>query len=414
MPSNTASASPSYPTIACSQNPASCACCRKQTCRRWTASWSTPRNSRTSRGFTPFATFLSAQRSAGATERVKTAGSADPSSEQPVLPGLRRLLVNDLEIDMILEVASAALPDRVDHVRQTRVEIDRRLVLQQLPRFVGRARGVFDFLRPPGHEDGIEIELKLVGDSLGEFDDRDRLLVRADIDDLADDVVAERHLLQAVETVVDERKAALLLTVPINNGLASLQHQIDHDRRHIAERIIPFLSGTDNVVGARNQVLDAAGAAYSAQNVLSGELADSVGVLRLRLLVLGEGRLEGAVARHRRAEDDSLRAIGDRCGENRHGGADDVLRHEMGRENRQAFISSRCAMIIDVAAVRHLLDVIEVVAIELVKINLRRDIVEFPADQVIDPDNVMSFGEHRVSQMAAEKPRDPRNEHLHR
>src|ERR1700733_3981534 len=154
------SASPSYPTIACSRNRDSCASYRKQTCPRWTVSWSTPRSSRTSRGFTPFATFSSALRSAGAIERVKTAGSADPSSEQPALPGLRRLLVNDLEIDMILEVASAAFPDRVDHVRQTRVEIDRRLVLQQLPRLVGRARGVFDFLRPPGHEDGIEIELK--------------------------------------------------------------------------------------------------------------------------------------------------------------------------------------------------------------------------------------------------------------
>ena len=71
-------------------------------------------------------------------------------------------------------------------------------------------------------------------------------------------------------------------------------------------------------------------------------------------------------------------------------------------------------MIIDVAAVRHFLDVIEVVAVELVKINFRRDIIEFPADEVIDPHNLMPFGNHRVSQMAAEKARDPRNEYLHR
>jgi len=71
-------------------------------------------------------------------------------------------------------------------------------------------------------------------------------------------------------------------------------------------------------------------------------------------------------------------------------------------------------MIVDVAAFRHLLDVIEVITVELVKINFRRDVVEFPAYQVIDPHNMMPFGNHRVSQMAAEKARDPRNEHLHR
>ena len=71
-------------------------------------------------------------------------------------------------------------------------------------------------------------------------------------------------------------------------------------------------------------------------------------------------------------------------------------------------------MIIDVATFRHLLNVIEVVAVELVKINFGRDVVEFPADEVIDPYNLMPFGKHRVSQMAAEKARDPRNEHLHR
>src|SRR6202453_4145018 len=71
-------------------------------------------------------------------------------------------------------------------------------------------------------------------------------------------------------------------------------------------------------------------------------------------------------------------------------------------------------MIVDVAAFRHLLNVIEVVAVELMKVNFRRDIVEFPTDEVIDPHNMMPFGNHRVSQMAAEKARDPRNEHLHR
>jgi hypothetical protein len=71
-------------------------------------------------------------------------------------------------------------------------------------------------------------------------------------------------------------------------------------------------------------------------------------------------------------------------------------------------------MIIDVAAFRHLLDVIKVVAIELVKINFRRDIVEFPTDEVIDPHHLMPIGNHRVSQMAAEKARDPCNKHFHR
>ncbi len=71
-------------------------------------------------------------------------------------------------------------------------------------------------------------------------------------------------------------------------------------------------------------------------------------------------------------------------------------------------------MIVDVAPFRHLLDVIEVVAVELVKINLGRNIVEFPADQVVNPHDVMAFGNHCVSQVAAEKARDPRNEYLHR
>ena len=46
----------------------SCGCCRRRTCRRWTAFWCIPRSSRTSRGFMPFAIFSSARRSAGATE----------------------------------------------------------------------------------------------------------------------------------------------------------------------------------------------------------------------------------------------------------------------------------------------------------------------------------------------------------
>src|SRR3984885_10926700 len=159
MRSSTASASPCCPTIACSRNRDSCACCRKRTCRRWTAFWCTPRSSRTSPGFRPFAIFLSARRSGGATEAREDGRLGRSASEQPVLPGLRSLLVYDLEIDVILEVASAALPDRVDHVRQTRVEIDRRLALQQLPRVVRRARRVFNFLPSPLHEDGVEIEL---------------------------------------------------------------------------------------------------------------------------------------------------------------------------------------------------------------------------------------------------------------
>jgi len=42
-PSSTASASPSSPTIASPPIPASSACCRKPTCRKWTAFWSMPR-----------------------------------------------------------------------------------------------------------------------------------------------------------------------------------------------------------------------------------------------------------------------------------------------------------------------------------------------------------------------------------
>ena len=43
-PSSTGSASPCCPTIASSRIPASCACCRRSTCRKWTAFSSTPRN----------------------------------------------------------------------------------------------------------------------------------------------------------------------------------------------------------------------------------------------------------------------------------------------------------------------------------------------------------------------------------
>jgi hypothetical protein len=51
-------------------------------------------------------------------------------------------------------------------------------------------------------------------------------------------------------------------------------------------------------------------------------------------------------------------------------------------------------MIVDIAAFRHLLDVIEVITVELVKINFRRDIVELSTDEVIDPHDMMPFGNH--------------------
>ena len=95
-----------------------------------------------------------------------------------------------------------------------------------------------------------------------------------------------------------KEKHRFCLPCPINDGLATLQHQIDHDRRHVAERIVPFLSRADDVVGHRDHVFDAMHGTEIAQNLLGGELPDPVGILGLRLLVLGERRLESAVARH--------------------------------------------------------------------------------------------------------------------
>ena len=70
-------------------------------------------------------------------------------------------------------------------------------------------------------------------------------------------------------------------------------------------------------------------------------------------------------------------------------------------------------MVEDLAALRNLLDVIEVVAVELMEIDLGRDIVEFAADEIVHADDLMPLCEHRISQMATEKARDAGDEYFH-
>src|SRR5271165_7183859 len=51
----------------------------------------------------------------------------------PDRPGLRRLFVDNLKIEMILKIPNAFLSDRFNHPGETGIQIDCRLILQKLP-----------------------------------------------------------------------------------------------------------------------------------------------------------------------------------------------------------------------------------------------------------------------------------------
>ena len=71
-------------------------------------------------------------------------------------------------------------------------------------------------------------------------------------------------------------------------------------------------------------------------------------------------------------------------------------------------------MIVDIATLRYLLDVIKFVAINLMEIYLRGNIVEFAANQIVDPHHLMTLSDHSVGQVAAEKTRDTGYKDFHR
>jgi hypothetical protein len=85
----------------------------------------------------------------------------------------------------------------------------------------------------------------------------------------------------------------------------------------------------------------------------------------------------------------------------------------MGREDREALVRGRRAVIVNIAAFRDSLDVVEVVAVELMEMDFRRDVIKLSANQIVDADHLMTVGKHSVGQMASKKSGDTCYKYFH-
>ena len=302
------------------------------------------------------------------------------------------------------------MADPVDHLRHAFLKPDLGLVSEQAPRLVSRAIGKQHLLRTAMGVIGLEVELRQAGDHVSQFIDRHHLVVGTDVDDFADACRVERHLLQWVDIVGHEAEAAHLVAIAIDIRLAPLEHQIDEDARDVAIRVVIFLARPDDVVRHRDDPFHAMRFGEIAEHQLGGVLADAIRVLRLGDHVLGERHLVGTIARHRGAHHEAADVAGDRGGNHRGRCADDILGDQVRREYRQAFISRRRAMIGDVDAGHVSLELIEVVAVELVEFDRLGDIVEVAADHIVVADHLMPVGQEGVGQVAAEEPGHARDE----
>ena len=127
-------------------------------------------------------------------------------------------------------------------------------------------------MRAARHEDCRFVEADLICDALVQFEDRDGLLVRADVNDVASYFGTERHFLQAIDTVINEREAAPLFAVSIDYRLTPLQHEVHHDRSDVTIWVVVLLTRTDNVVRHRNRVLDAVSLTHIVEEFLRAEI----------------------------------------------------------------------------------------------------------------------------------------------
>src|SRR2546421_258834 len=73
--------------------------------------------------------------------------SGRAGSEEALLPRVGRLLVDDLEIEVVLERPRAARADVIDHLAEAVFEVHSRLVAEEVLRLVRGAVGQIDLLR---------------------------------------------------------------------------------------------------------------------------------------------------------------------------------------------------------------------------------------------------------------------------
>src|SRR5215472_7465785 len=98
-------------------------------------------------------------------------------SEEPLAPGLGGLLVEDLDVQVILEGPRAAGPDPVDHLTESILETDARLVVEELARLVRGTVGKVDLLRSTARVGRLQIEFQKARNGLRQLVDRDEFFV---------------------------------------------------------------------------------------------------------------------------------------------------------------------------------------------------------------------------------------------
>ncbi|MBA3670110.1 MAG: hypothetical protein H0W71_08640 [Sphingomonas sp.] len=109
-------------------------------------------------------------------------------------PGFGDDIVLDLEIEMVFEGTSSAFADIIDHYLQTLFKSDLGLDAEQAAGLVGRTIGEHDLLRPASGILPMEVEIEQLGDHDRKLVDGNKFIIRADVDDFADNRRFECHL----------------------------------------------------------------------------------------------------------------------------------------------------------------------------------------------------------------------------
>src|SRR5215475_4224042 len=127
---------------------------------------------------------------------------------------------------------------------------------------------------------------------------------RSDIDHLAIHRL-EQHSHQRIYATVDWRKPPLLLAIAEDDQLAPLQRKVDHDGSDPPVRVVVGLSGSDDVAGDSDGILNSVRSAEILKDSLASEFSNAVRICGFCRVILSKWGRSVSVTSHRATVDNS-------------------------------------------------------------------------------------------------------------